>query len=67
VSEPLQVLLLIVGVLFSSLVALLLSQVSGMRTELREYITKQSNLSDRLLKLETEHNSGSMCRFREAS
>jgi hypothetical protein len=63
-NVPMQVLLLLVGVILSALVALLLSQVSGLRSDMRTYVEEQKEqrkdhqgLSDRVLVLERDHKN----------
>lgn len=52
-----QLLLLIVGMLLSGLLTLLLGQVTGMRSDLKEYVTKQTEMNERLIRLEAEYRA----------
>jgi hypothetical protein len=62
-SEAVQVLLLVIGALLSILVTLLLNQITGIRSDLKQALNELKEMDRRLVKLETEH-SGAVCQFR---
>lgn len=50
-----QALLLVVSVLLSALVTVLITQIAGLRGDLRSVLAEQKNINDRLIKIETQH------------
>jgi hypothetical protein len=52
----------VIGILLTALVTLLLAQVTGMRADLKEMISDQREMNDRLTRLETEHQTRT-CKF----
>lgn len=53
-TPGIQTLLILVGCLLTALLSLLLSQVSGIRTDLKNYIAQQIEMNNRLIRLETK-------------
>lgn len=53
-SEPL---VLVLGALVSALLTMVVGQLSGLRSDLKDYAGKQSQINERLIKLETEHQT----------
>ena len=54
-TPGIQALLIIIGALLSALLTALLSQVAGLRSDMRGFLESQKNMNDRLIRLETEH------------
>ena len=50
-----ELLFLIISALLASLLTMLVGQVGGMRKDMKEFLNKITDISDRLIVIETEH------------
>ena len=61
-----QFLLLAAISVLSALLTVLIGQVSGMRGDMQKFMIKQTEMNDRLIRLETEHSSA-VCQFQKGA
>jgi hypothetical protein len=58
-----QISLTVLGIVLTALLTLLLGQITGLRKDMKEFLTAQKDMNDRLLVLETEHENAK-CRYK---